>query len=183
MSRALRPAVCLSVLALALAAVPAAAQESLDTHLIQISLLVASKTGASQLADLPANTRQAIEDVRQFLPFKSYRLLDTALVRTQRGARTMLTGPDNREFRAAFSFDGRHEPGSLMVRSFELVEKVDVPPELLIAGGGEKRPAATSSKEVLSSSFSAAIGQTVVVGTSRLDGGDEALMVLFTALP
>ena len=35
---------------------------------------------------------------------------------------------------------------------------------------------------MLSSSFAAEIGQTVVAGTSRLNAGDEAVMVLFTAL-
>ena len=121
--------------------------------------------------------------MRRFLPFKSYRLLDTALVRTDRVARTMLTGPEDREFRATFSLDGqRNEPGSLMVRSFELVEKVDLPLPLL-AGEGDSAPVSPASKQVLSSSFAAEVGQTVVVGTSRLNGGDEAMMVLFTALP
>ena len=35
----------------------------------------------------------------------------------------------------------------------------------------------------ISTSFTAHLGQTVVVGSSRLNGGDEALIVLFTALP
>ena len=147
-------------------------------------MLAASKSGPNELSDLPANTRQAVEDVRQFLPFKSYRLLDTALVRTDRVARTTLTGPNDREFRATFTLDGRHEPGQLMVRTFELVEKIEVPLAALLAGGDDApAPASPASKTVLSSSFAAEIGQTVVVGTSRLNGGDEALMVLFTALP
>ena len=107
MSRALRSIASLVVLAVAIAAAPTAAQETMETHLIQISLLVASKTGPSELADLPANTRQAIEDVRRFLPFKSYRLLDSALMRAHRGARTTLRGSGDREFVVAFTLDGR----------------------------------------------------------------------------
>jgi hypothetical protein len=183
---ALRPAVlAAATLALSLPALPASAQpEPPPTHLVQVSLLAASKTGPNELADLPANTRQAIEDVRQFLPFKSYRLLDTALVRTQRSARTMLTGPDDREFRATFSLSGQQKPGKLLVQSFDLVEKIEMP--VPAAGGyseGVAPPASPASKYLLSSSFAAEVGQTVVVGTSRLNGGDEALIVLFTALP
>ena len=54
-------------------------EEPPETRLIQINLLAASKGGSSDLSDLPANTRKAIEDVEAFLPFKSYRLLDTSL--------------------------------------------------------------------------------------------------------
>ena len=173
----------LVALALSLAALPAAAQQERVSHLVQISLLAAAKTGPSDLADLPENTRQAIEDVRRFLPFKSYRLLDTALIRTNRGARTMLTGPDGREFQAIFSIDPQ-AAGELLVRSFELVEKVPLPaPPAAGSSGARAAPASPASRLSLSSSFAAEIGQTVVVGTSRLDGGDQALMVLFTAMP
>ena len=188
-----RPAaLAIAVRLLSLAALPAVAQPPPPpTYLIQVSLLAASKTGPNELADMPANTRQAIEDVRQFLPFKSYRLLDTALVRTDRGARTTLTGPDDREFRAAFSFNNQHvvaqrmeKADKLLVQQFELVEKYELLPSLLVAGGERgAAPVSPASRPVLSSSFAAEIGQTVVVGTSRLNGGDEALIVLFTALP
>ncbi len=186
----LRPTLlAFALLTLSISALPAIAQPPPPpTYLIQVSLLAASKTGQNELADLPQNTRQAIEDVRQFLPFKSYRLLDTALVRTDRGARTTLTGPDNREFRAAFSF-GRHQvvaermekKGKLMVQSFELVEKVELSPPQLSSGGDRGAPVSPASRPVLSSSVAAELGQTVVVGTSRLNGGDEAMIVLFTA--
>ena len=179
------PAVfALAVCALLLPTPPATAQpETMPTHLVQISLLAAAKTGPNELADLPANTREAIEDVRQFLPYKSYRLLDTALLRAQRGARTSLTGPDNRDFSVAFTLDARNEPGSLLVRAFDLQEKVAPAPPAFATGGDKTTPVAPGNRTILSSSFTAEIGQTVVVGTSRLNGGDEAMIVLFTALP
>lgn len=187
--RLVLPAVAL--LALSFLALPLVAQPPPPpTYLIQVSLLAASKTGLNELDDMPANTKKAIEDVRQFLPFKSYRLLDTALVRTDRGARTTLTGPDDREFRAAFSFNSQHvvaqraeKADQLLVQHFELVEKIELSPALLAGGGDKGAPVSPASKQVLSSSFAAELGQTVVVGTSRLNGGEEALMVLFTALP
>lgn len=179
---------------LAAGSVPAPAAESPPipppTRLLQISLLAASKTGPSELADLPANTRQAIEDIRQFLPFKSYRMLDTALVRSSRGARTTLRGPGEREYRVALNFLQQPQDDKLQVLHFELVQERPLAVafsarDAARATGGESPPLAPRPPlgPVISTSFSAEIGQTVVVGSSRLDGGDEALVVLFTALP
>lgn len=181
----IRPALfAVALLMLPPATTPAGAQrQEPATHLIQISLLAAAKSGPSELTDLPANTRQAIEDVRQFLPYKSYRLLTTGLLRIQTGARTTLTDPQGRVFFVALSLGEGQQPGSLLVRSFELQEKSEPKPPLVSGGGDRVAPVAPSSRNLLSSSFAAEIGQPVVVGTSRLDGGDEALMVLFTALP
>jgi hypothetical protein len=39
------------------------------------------------------------------------------------------------------------------------------------------------AENLLSTSFSIRKGETVVVGTSKLDGHDRALVVLLTALP
>ena len=49
--------------------------------------------------------------------------------------------------------------------------------------GMAKRSLLTSTREILSTSFSIKVGETLVVGTSKLDGGDEALVVLLTAEP
>lgn len=194
LKRMFRPTVALTAAALllgALAAPAAASPPERHTHLIQISLLLASKSGPSDLADLPANTRTAIEDIRQFLPFKSYQLLDTGLVRTFRNAHTKLRGPGGSEFTAAIHLRPNAPPGKVMVNTFELIEKLRYdspwrPPAAASDGGKEgEAPSAPkpSTQRVMSSSFSADVGQTVVVGSSRLNGGDQALVVLFTALP
>ena len=44
-------------------------------------------------------------------------------------------------------------------------------------------PSLVETGSLISTSFTAEVGQTVVVGSSRLNGGDDALIVLFTALP
>ncbi len=44
-------------------------------------------------------------------------------------------------------------------------------------------PLPTLAENLLDTSFSIRRGETVVVGTSKLDGGDRALVVLLTALP
>ncbi len=198
-----RPALSLAIPTLAAAllvatALPATAQstarvqpEQAATRLVQISLLAASKAGPNQLSDLPANARQAIHDIQQFLPFKSYRLLDTALVRTSRGARTMLRGPNDGDFRVAMDFAENLQNGKLQVLRFELVEySRELPATLaedMVRRSQDPSAPALAPRApagpVITTSFSAEIGQTVVVGSSRLNGGDEALIVLFTALP
>ena len=50
------------------------------------------------------------------------------------------------------------------------------------SGEGEAEPFLGDSRTVLSSQFGIDVGETVVVGTSRLNGGDSALVVLLTAL-
>jgi hypothetical protein len=56
------------------------------------------------------------------------------------------------------------------------------------AGGGDASPAPpapspTLAENLLNTSFSLRRGETVVVGTSKLDAGSSALVVLLTALP
>ena len=40
-----------------------------------------------------------------------------------------------------------------------------------------------AASEILSTSFGMAIGETIVVGTSKLDGPSKALVVLLSAVP
>lgn len=185
---------------------PAAAQDEVpDTKLVQINLLAASKAGTNELSDLPANTRKAIEDIRDFLPFKSYRLLDTSLVRvlvpSHRGSpgrgpsKTFMRGPDDTKLEIMMSMTLGETDSEVFVGRFEVspsvmdrLRAVTLPPEQ--SGQGDTsapmvapRADLIDSGSLISTSFTAEIGQTVVVGSSRLNGGDDALIVLFTALP
>ena len=45
------------------------------------------------------------------------------------------------------------------------------------------RVAALKSRSIIDTSFTMDVGETVVVGTSRLAGGDKALIALLTAVP
>jgi hypothetical protein len=187
---------------------PLAAQppdEVPETKLVQINLLAASKAGANELSDLPANTRKAIEDIRDFLPFKSYRLLDTSLVRvlvpSHRGApgrgpsKTFMRGPDNTKLEIMMSMTTGETESEVFVGRFEVspsvmdrLRAVTLTPEQqnqADTGAPVVAPRADliDSGSLISTSFTAEVGQTVVVGSSRLNGGDDALIVLFTALP
>ena len=194
------------ILAFGMGQVPAVAQQEMpDTKLVQINLLAASKEGNSDLSDLPANTRKAIEDIQDFLPFKSYRILDTSLVRVlvpqHRGApgrgpsKTFMRGPDDSKLEVTLSMTTGATESELFVGRFEVspsvmdrLRAVTVTPEPQNQNDTADpvvapRADLIDSGSLISTSFTAEIGQTVVVGSSRLNGGDEALIVLFTALP
>ncbi len=201
-----RPLAALLLVWIAVAG-PVEAQERDDTpetRLVQINLLAASKQGTSELSDLPVNTRKAIEDIQDFLPFKSYRILDTSLVRTavtipSRGgtrARTFMTGPDGSKLQVTMRITAEKGSDQLFVNLFEVspsaMERFRpvLAPEQGRPHEPENAPPAVAPRadlldlgSLISTSFSADIGKTVVVGSSRLNGGDDALIVLFTALP
>lgn len=175
-------------------------QETPDTRLVQINLLAASKAGSSELSDLPVNTRKAIEDIKDFLPFKSYRILDTSLVRAlvgthnrgSRPAKTFMTGPDGTKLQVELRMISEKDTGEILVQQFEVspdmlsrFKAVTVNPDQEDTSAPAIAPRADllDMGALISTSFTAHLGQTVVVGSSRLNGGDDALIVLFTALP
>jgi hypothetical protein len=135
---------------------------------------------------LPENVRPAVEDVRQFLPYKSYRILDVALVRSDRLARTSMKGPDGAAYDVEVSFSPRPEEGRIVVSRFQ-VARTETPRPLTRIETDQlewqSAAAPEAPRSVVETSFTADLGKTVVVGSSRLDGGQTALIVLFTALP
>ena len=162
-------------------AVPAAEPWPSDTWLIQIVLLVASTKGPSNLDDLPQNTRKALQDIQQFLPFKSFKVWDTALVRSAHNARGILSSPGGNEYNFELSFQRQNKEGKarLMFHNVEITERSR--DSLKIALGPGMAPPAP--REIISTSFAVQEGETIVVGSSRLNGGEEALLVLLTAIP
>ena len=116
---------------------------------------------------LPPGEARALADLKQFLPYQGYRFVDSGAVRTMaEGSFRLGTAYDVRlRFRWS-AFPVRRE---LTVDGFRL--------GLLYKNedGGEE------FKQLLSTSFSSTVGETVVVGTSKLNGSKEALIVLLTA--
>ena len=187
------------VVANGVAGLATAQEPAPETRLIQINLLAASKSGDSDLSDLPANTRKAIEDIKDFLPFKSYRILDTSLVRAMvqedrsRPAETYISGPEGEKLQVSVSMTAKKGGTEVLVHHFEVTPSMrdrffTVTPEQQ-RQIDPNAPAIAPRADLLdigafiSTSFTAKVGQTVVVGSSRLNGGDEAMIVLFTALP
>jgi len=109
---------------------------------------------------------KALDDMKGFLPFKSYRVVDTALVRVIRDeqvqARVLGPSGDNAVLILRFSSGGA-DGKKLYVNTFNLNDD--------------------KSGRLLQTAFSMDVGESIVVGTSSVSGSDEALVTILTAVP
>jgi len=150
--------------------------------MFQIALVLADNEPSKEPPQaLPKGLQKALSDIQDFLPFKSYRLYDSTLVRSTGEAHAKLKGPDGAEYVAAFTFHGDGDGGGAhtgyLVDPFSL-DKEPTPSEQPLPPG--VAPRAPESPQV--SSFRIRPGETVVVGSSGLAGG-KSLIVVLTALP
>jgi hypothetical protein len=135
-------------------------------HVFQIFLLEGSRQ-TSVSPELPAGAAKALQDAKEILPFRGFRTLQSAVIRSTGEGFANL----GMEFSLDFGFRAPREASRpVLFEKFYLRKQVPVP-----SGGSDM-------KAILQTSFSIANGETVVVGTSRLDGADTALVVLLTAL-
>jgi hypothetical protein len=158
------------------------------------------KTGAAS-ENVPAAATKALADLKDFLPYRSYRLLDTQWTMGSGHMAGRLRGPEGKEY--DLELTSQRGPASdtpVTVSRFVLRE---IAPNAstdrlsgLAARGLITRSRAQvtdqnksrgvfatvmGSRPVIDTTFSMNIGETVVVGTSRLQG-DTALIVLLTAV-
>jgi len=149
------------------------------TQLFQIILLRAATSGSEELVGLPKNAEKAVRDVRDFLPFKSYKLLDSALIRLEKGmaGAARVDGIPPQQYDVKLVFETPANSSKLSIWSFK-VFAVKAPGTTPLPRG----VAPQAERPVIATSFSIDVGETIVVGSSKL-GGDEALIVLFTAVP
>jgi hypothetical protein len=204
-----------------------------------VSLVLGDMQAATSTADnVPAAARKALTDVKDFLPYKSYRLLDSQWTLCC-GRRSIVTSPivtrlrgpeeqdynveivpnnaGNGKYYVHFSlWEPRSAEGTELTRSSAVntaQERADLERQLeeLRKTNGENHPdvvrlrrrldsldsqsAASRDAElarrtltvsmarraIIDTSFTMDIGETVVVGTSRLKG-DKALIALLTAV-
>lgn len=172
-----------------IARVLAEAEGERRTHHFQVVLVVASRDGAGQAAStepplaepatqpatepaMPDNVARALDDVRALLPFARYELVDTGWVASSRESTLRLHGPQGQEATARMLFEDRFD-GELYFERFQV--SLNTPASSTREAG--------PPRQALETAFSLRIGETLVVGTSRLDGTDQALIVLITALP
>jgi hypothetical protein len=168
----------------------------------------------------PAPTlRKALSDVKDFLPYKSYRVLDTQWLR---GGSTRMHGLDDQEYDVDLSADEvplippfntkqgmlnvvfhLQEAGAAANSSEEYGRSIQVADMekqrahlvalLPVAQGAmvqeqkarieqlDKQIRLAKARKLIDSRFEMAIGETVVVGTSKI-GGDKGLVVLLTSV-
>ena len=169
---------------------PFRGDEAGESQLFHVTLVAASRQGGSGgQGTLPKAVAQALDDIKDFLPYQGYRVVDSALVRGSGEAHATLKGPDGTSFEAVILFRSGQDgdgPKSFFIDHFELRRPLlaELPardPEGARAGRPALAPMAP--QPALRASFRIDEGETVVVGSSRLDGGDDALIVLLTAVP
>ena len=213
-----------------------------------IVLLVGEMQGASgPVDDLPQGARRALTDMREFLPFKHYRVLDSqwtsccapvtmaTLSGRLQGVAGLTSGTEVKLVQRPYTFNLTIQPGGdklqvqfglreeeggssqehavserqlqNLVEDFQIArqrleeEKKRVavgvlsPRELrpledqvlqlerqiaAVRADSSAQRSAKGARNIINSSFTMDVGETVVVGTSRL-GGDKALIALVTA--
>ncbi|HKY33918.1 MAG TPA: hypothetical protein VJV23_15415 [Candidatus Polarisedimenticolia bacterium] len=157
------------------------------THLLTLSLVLAGNEGAAGSQTLSAATAKAIQDIKDFLPYSRYDQVDTAVLRTSNlnFSRAELQGPDGR-YVARFQYTLEEGGRKLHFSKFELARVTEAFPSPGRKTGEDddatpKQP--SHSREVISTSFSLDEGETIVVGTSRLNGSGKAVVLVLTALP
>jgi hypothetical protein len=200
-------------------------------------VLVLGDGQSTTVADnVPPAARKALGDMKDFLPYRGYRLLDAAWILGSQRSTSRLRGPDDQEYqltlrttqlaggRVSVAFQlqeqsavsvvtsrdadeaaRRAEEGELQARLNRLQAEYAAMKQRL----GDKHPAVASTgaeienlkmrlagyesgeirprsllggRSVIDTTFSMEIGETVVVGTSRMRGGDKALIAVLTAV-
>jgi hypothetical protein len=148
------------------------------THGFQIVLVAASAKPPGGAQEVPVNVQKALSDLKGFLPFKSYELMDTAWMSgTQdRGMEGRLVDRQGAAYLVTLQF---HDTGSAADHTlFTDVFRLRAEP-FRPEGAKETRPGGS----LIDTSFGLKEGETLVVGTSKVGGSNDALVVLVTAVP
>jgi hypothetical protein len=154
------------------------------TQSFQLLLLAAGAQPATGGPEVPEGARKALADLRGFLPYKGYQLLDSSWLRATQDKVTeaRVIGRQGSSYNVKLRFRTTGN-GDLFVDAFNLTEEPSTPRPASEAKKGEAGFAPHVPRELISTSFSLKKGETIVVGTSKIDGSDEALVVLLTAVP
>jgi hypothetical protein len=178
--------------------------------------------------NIPAGARSALADLKDFLPYRSYRVLDTTWIlassTTQQAVTSRLRGLDEQDYEVELdrmpmspsSLQIRFrmsEPGGYAPQNAGLKAEIQQMMAARAALENQLRQPATdpgtsnalrqrladaelaietrqnqlrsaagfSGARMIDTSFTMSLGETVVVGTSRMRGGNKALIVLLTA--
>jgi hypothetical protein len=163
-------------------------------HVTQVMARTGNDNGRDDIAlgsrfqGLPGSIRKAMEDLGDLLPYRSYELIDTALIRTADRGTVTMKGPGGREFRVQLRFRPGEPPEEpeLVIRGFDVIDITRHPAGTAPGGDsdGSKpdgEPVPQTPRMIISTSFGMSVGETLVVGSSRLNGGDTALILLVTA--
>ena len=197
-----------------------------------IVLVLGDVQDGATAENIPPGPRAALADLKDFLPYRSYRVLDTAWVlassTTRQEVTSRLRGLDEQEYEVALDripagpsslqiHFRMAEPGGYAAEKADRDAGLRAEIQQMIAARSALEnqlrqqasdPAAVSALRarladaevaietrqhqlrssagfggatLIDTSFNMALGETVVVGTSRMRGGNKALIVLLTA--
>jgi hypothetical protein len=136
-----------------------------DGFHIVLVLAQAKEDPAPPSMALPAGVAKALKDASEFLPFKYFSVQDQAVLRGTTSEQSIrLRGPLSLHYLLTLSSVPAHD-ATLFVR----VRLVDT------------TWTASGQQEVLATGFPVRLGETVVVGTSKVAGG-KAIVLLLTPL-
>ena len=147
----------------------------------QLLLLAAGGKARSGGPEIPANVQKALAELKGFLPFKGYELLDSTWMRAtqDRVTEARLIGRDGASYEATLLFRAPSS-GDLFIDGFRLKAEPFTPTS---PGGAKETRNTRPGRDLIQTTFGIKTGETVVVGTSRVEDSDEALVVLLTAVP
>jgi hypothetical protein len=130
-------------------------------------VLLATAQDSRPMPQLPSGVMKALKDAGEFLPYKSYTLVDQAYVKGRGGSgqRVMLRVGQQ-------DYVAELEAGESSAAGTRVLE-VSLSELLAVFSPGQ---------ELLRATFSASDGETVVVGTSRVRDSQQALVLLVTLL-
>ena len=211
---------------------PAEQRRSTPNHQgFSVVLVLADLKASTAQGDVPPAAQRALEDMKDFLPYKSYRLLDAAWVLGQGQQTIRLRGPEGHDYELRLSTHAYGQSSGRVPVQFSLRE-VDSQHEAEVAAvvaetadarareqlrerlqrdleqSREKRDEtraqaieeqlaemerhsrttsvrrkAAGNRPIIDTTFTMEVGETVVVGTSRLRENSSALIALLTAVP
>ena len=152
--------------------------ETLGLHGFSVALVLGEMVGTGTPDAVPAGAKKALADMRDFLPYKSYKLIDAQWLRCCGATSAPMTtvngrlrGPATEDY--SFSI-GVWVTGTQLSIHFSLRDATFLP----VVKTDDVSPA--KGKAMIDSTFSMSVGETVVIGTSTLKG-DKAVIALLTA--
>lgn len=159
--------------AICVPALAAAQEQPRPTHEFRILLLQATQ-GEPAIPELHPEAMAALEDARGVLAYNHFEPIDTGWVRTDASAEVRLG--DAGAYRAALFVNPATSTVEQIQVQFELhhtrVERDDADRPFLVS----------DPRRILVTSFGIRVGETVLVGTSRAEAANEALVVLLQAV-
>jgi hypothetical protein len=135
----------------------------------------ATGRGSATELEVPEAARKALASIASFLPYKSYSMVDAALISASSNSGSVVVMRDpalpGTSLRLALSPGGPPPPG---VDTYEI--------RVALSEFDTTKPDDKTSRSVITAGVNVALGETVVVGTSRLGGGRKAYVLLLTAI-